>query len=86
MDFSTDLGSMDFSQMMSAVPKGAMIGGIVCGLIVMVIMLIAQWKLFTKAGKPGWHSIIPILSMYQRAKPAGNASFPFTTFTPLLKS
>ncbi len=64
MDFSTDLGSMDFSQMMSAVPKGAMIGGIVCGLIVMVIMLIAQWKLFTKAGEAGWKCIIPIYNLY----------------------
>jgi uncharacterized membrane protein len=25
-----------------------------------IIMIIATWKLFTKAGKPGWASLIPI--------------------------
>lgn len=29
-------------------------------LIVMVIMIIAYWKLFTKAGQKGWKSLIPI--------------------------
>lgn len=27
-----------------------------------VLEVIAYWKIFTKAGKPGWHSIIPILN------------------------
>ena len=31
-----------------------------CGLIFAVVMIAAQWKIFTKAGKPGWAAIIPI--------------------------
>lgn len=28
-----------------------------------VVMIAAQWVLFSKAGKPGWYSIIPILNI-----------------------
>lgn len=31
-------------------------------LIPMVILIISMWKVFTKAGKPGWACIIPIYS------------------------
>ncbi len=29
-------------------------------LIIAVLLIVAMWKIFTKAGKPGWASIIPI--------------------------
>ena len=29
-----------------------------------VLRLIGDWLIFRKAGKPGWHSIIPVLHMY----------------------
>ena len=29
-----------------------------------LLMLVAYWKIFRKAGKPGWHAIIPILNTY----------------------
>jgi len=29
-------------------------------LLLIVLSIVALWKLFTKAGKPGWASIIPI--------------------------
>ena len=29
-----------------------------------VLRVIAYWKIFTKAGKPGWHSIIPLLNQW----------------------
>ncbi len=28
-----------------------------------VVLIIAQWKIFTKAGKPGWASIVPIYNI-----------------------
>ena len=40
-------------------------------LAVLVISIIAYWKLFTKAGKPGWHSIIPFLNFYDMFEIAG---------------
>ena len=30
-----------------------------------VLLLIGRWCLFRKAGKPGWHSLIPFLNNYQ---------------------
>ena len=30
-----------------------------------LLLIIGRWCLFRKAGKPGWHSIIPFLSNYQ---------------------
>lgn len=32
-------------------------------LIVSVILIVANWKLFTKAGKPGWAILIPIYNI-----------------------
>lgn len=33
------------------------------GLAVAVVMIISLWKIFTKAGKPGWAAIIPIYNL-----------------------
>lgn len=37
-------------------------------LIFAVISIVALWKIFTKAGEPGWASIIPIYNAYVLAK------------------
>ena len=34
------------------------------GTVIAVLAVIGRWLLFRKAGKPGWHSIIPILNIY----------------------
>ncbi|MCM1125808.1 MAG: DUF5684 domain-containing protein [Lachnospiraceae bacterium] len=36
----------------------------IISLIVAVITLVGLWKMFTKAGKPGWACIIPFYSQY----------------------
>lgn len=33
-------------------------------LAVLIFMIIAGWKLFTKAGRPGWAAIVPIYNGY----------------------
>ena len=35
------------------------------GIIWFIIEAVAYWKIFTKAGRPGWKSIIPFLSSYE---------------------
>ena len=35
----------------------------IVAILVGVVMIAAMWKVFTKAGKPGWASIIPIYNM-----------------------
>ena len=40
-------------------------GGIllIIELALLVMLIVAAWKIFTKAGKPGWASIIPIYNL-----------------------
>ena len=33
-------------------------------LVIIIVMVVAEWRLFQKAGKPGWHSLIPFLNTY----------------------
>lgn len=40
-------------------------------IIVAVVSIIALWKMFDKAGKPGWAAIIPIYNMWVLAEMAG---------------
>jgi len=39
--------------------------------IVVVLGIIAMWRVFTKAGRPGWAAIIPIYNTYTLIKVAG---------------
>ena len=45
--------------------------GTMIWLAVAILMLAAMWKVFTKAGKPGWAAIIPIYNAYVFLKIAG---------------
>lgn len=36
----------------------------IVGIVIGVIAIVAMWKLFEKAGKPGWHSLIPFLNTW----------------------
>ena len=43
--------------------EGAAVGGLIVFLLyiaIILLLIIAQWKIFTKAGKPGWAILIPI--------------------------
>lgn len=39
---------------------------VVIGVAWYILQVIAYWKIFVKAGKPGWHSIIPFLNEWDR--------------------
>jgi hypothetical protein len=43
--------------------------------IVCLIMIAAMWKVFTKAGKPGWASIIPIYNIIVLLQIAGKPAW-----------
>jgi Family of unknown function (DUF5684) len=49
---------------------GGVIGGII-GLAVAVLIIAAMWKVFSKAGQPGWAAIIPIYNLYIWCKIVG---------------
>lgn len=40
-------------------------------LALVALMLVSLWKVFTKAGQPGWASLIPIYNAYVLLKIAG---------------
>ncbi len=45
---------------------GALFGGVymICWLVMVILIIAGFWKTFTKAGEPGWASIIPIYNIY----------------------
>ena len=43
----------------------------IIGLLVALLMIVAMWKVFVKAGQPGWASIIPIYNLYVWCKIVG---------------
>jgi hypothetical protein len=43
----------------------------ICWLTFMILMIAACWKIFTKAGQPGWAAIIPIYNWYILCKIVG---------------
>ena len=47
----------------------AIVGGVSAGysvfaIVIAVLTVVAMWKLFEKAGKPGWAAIVPFYNMY----------------------
>jgi hypothetical protein len=44
---------------------------IIFGLLVALLLIVAMWKVFTKAGQPGWASIIPLYNLYIWCKIVG---------------
>ena len=62
---TTTLDSTNTLTASEAAFAGGLIGSIlVIGLIFLVLIIIAEWKIFEKAGEKGWKSIIPIYSTY----------------------
>jgi len=54
-------------------PLGAMFGGVflIVWIVCAVLIVAALWKVFTKAGKPGWACLIPIYNIIVLLEIAG---------------
>lgn len=54
---------------------GAMAAGVgimwIFSLIIMLIVIISMWKIFSKAGRPGWAAIVPIYNVITLLDVAG---------------
>ena len=59
---SVDLGGLlvDFA--------GAMFAIMLIFIAISILMIVANWKLFTKAGEEGWKCLIPIYNTYTAIK------------------
>ena len=60
---------MDFSYSYDASTDGPV--PLIISLVVALIGIIALWRVFTKAGRPGWAAIIPIYNIYTLVKIGG---------------
>lgn len=63
----------------------------IIALLVGLVLIVAMWKVFTKAGQPGWASIIPIYNVYIWCKIVGRPGWwvillfiPFVNFIILI--
>ncbi len=54
---------MDYGDYPAGAAAGMATGLMVIYLAIILLMLISQWKVYTKAGKPGWAVIIPIYNI-----------------------
>lgn len=52
-----DYSSFDYSSQLTP-------GQSLLAMAAAVLMIVAQWKIFVKAGEPGWAAIIPFFSTY----------------------
>lgn len=48
----------------SAVFAGLSAGYVIVYLAVIIVALVGMWKMFEKAGKPGWAAIVPFYNFY----------------------
>lgn len=59
------MGSLTlFAQTNMQSEDGSGATGVVVALIAWLVSIIAFWRVFEKAGKPGWAAIIPIYNLY----------------------
>jgi hypothetical protein len=65
----------------SSAASGTSWVGMLVGLVFLVVLLAAQWRIFTKAGEAGWKSIIPIYNTIVMLKIVGR---PWWWLLPLM--
>ena len=85
---------MDQTYDMQAHSSGGGIGGIIFGIIYLafIVFVVASiWKVFVKAGQPGWAAIVPIYNIYVMTQIAGRPAWwivlffiPFVNYIALL--
>ena len=70
-NYSYTTTKLDSSEALGDVFAAVGVGTWIFSIVVMVVAIIAMWKVFTKAGEEGWKSIIPIYNTIVLFKIAG---------------
>ncbi len=79
------INTYDNGQAVSSMGTGFAIGYLIFYLAIIVVTIIADWKIFTKAGKPGWASIVPFYNLYVTFEIAGMNGWMFLlTLIPIV--
>lgn len=66
LTLSTATGALLVAAPAYAQNNGAGAAGAIVGIVylaVVILMIASMWKIFTKAGKPGWAAIVPIYNI-----------------------
>jgi hypothetical protein len=67
--YASLLAQVEYSYSSQGKPPGPLFW--ICWLAFTILMIAALWKVFSKAGHPGWAAIIPIVNTYFLCKVAG---------------
>jgi hypothetical protein len=65
------LSQVEYSYSSSSQGQAPSPVAMIIGLLIALFLIVAMWKVFTKAGQPGWASIIPIYNLYIWCKIVG---------------
>ena len=52
----------------------------IVALVLLPVLIASMWRIFTKAGEPGWHAIVPFLNTYTMIKVAGKPGWWFLLY------
>ena len=73
----------NYDELYTAISVGILAVYSIIMLIILVLTIIASWRIFTKADKPGWASLVPFYSQYCMFDIAwGNGWLFLLTFVP----
>jgi uncharacterized membrane protein YhaH (DUF805 family) len=53
------------------IPSALLVTGLLVYLVVLVVVVAAMWKIYTKAGQPGWAALVPFYNIYVLLKVVG---------------
>ncbi|HJW93059.1 MAG TPA: DUF5684 domain-containing protein [Thermoanaerobaculia bacterium] len=67
--------SSETPQVPSGLAAGLGMGIVIVYLAVLLLLVASLWKVFVKAGKPGWAAIVPIYNLFVLAEIAGKPSW-----------
>jgi Family of unknown function (DUF5684) len=69
------LAQVEYSSSYSSPGQAPSPVAMIVGLLIALLLIVAMWKVFTKAGQPGWASIIPIYNIYVWCKIVGRPAW-----------
>lgn len=82
MEYSSDLTAAQAAGL-----AGLGVGYYLFCLCLGILFIVAMWKIFSKAGRPGWAAIVPFYNMYVECDIAfGNGWLFLITFIPFVGS
>lgn len=71
---------MDYTELYNSMTPAQQSTFSFCYAIIVVLSIIAMWKMFTKAGEAGWKAIIPIYNIYTLCKIVDGKGIKFLLF------